>query len=139
MDHSGLGFDNLTFYYSDQFISDFIKLINGGSGFYKNDTQKKLAYIADSLNQLYPVANRSYSVFMENETLAPANSSAGWYVYNFRTILCLEKGLDRSYPNMSYMLNLEYNYKRTFINETGQRGTGLSASQLTEITNKIAE
>lgn len=40
---------------------------------------------------------------------------------------------------MSYMLNLEYNYNRTFINETGQKGTGISETQLTEITNKIVE
>lgn len=61
---NGLQFSDYTDNYSDEFISDFIKLISAGSGFYKNDTQNKLAYIADSLNKNYPVANRTYSVFM---------------------------------------------------------------------------
>ena len=91
-------------------------MINAGSGFYKNDTQKKLTYIAESLNKNYPVANRSFSVFMENETLTPEEYSAGWYVNNFGTIASLEKGIDSLAPNMSYMINLEYNYNRVFIN-----------------------
>ena len=61
---NGLQFSNYTDNYSEEFISDFIKLINAGSGFYKNDTQKKLTYIAESLNKNYPVENRTYSVFM---------------------------------------------------------------------------
>lgn len=77
-----LQFSNFTDNYSEKFINDFIKWINAGSGFFKNDNQRKLAYIADSLNQLYPVANRSYSVFTMNGTLTPGPYIHGWSVRN---------------------------------------------------------
>jgi hypothetical protein len=65
----GLGFTDATEYFSPEFITLFRNLINSGSSFYRNDTQKKLEYISDGLNKNYPVANRLYSVFMENETV----------------------------------------------------------------------
>ncbi len=68
-DAQGLGFDDLTAYFSPEFITLFRNLIVSGSSFYRNDTQKKLEYISDGLNKNYPVANRMYSVFMENETV----------------------------------------------------------------------
>jgi hypothetical protein len=68
-DTKGLGFSNATEYFTPEFITLFRNLINSGSSFYRNDTQKKLEYISDGLNKNYPVANRVYSVFMENETV----------------------------------------------------------------------
>jgi hypothetical protein len=64
-----LGFNNVTEFFSPAFITLFRNLINSGSSFYKNNTQKKLEYISDGLNQNYPVANRAYSVFVENGTV----------------------------------------------------------------------
>lgn len=63
---NGLQFINVTSYYSAEFMSAFANFINSGSAFFKNDTRKKLEYIADGLNQNYPVAKRRYSVFQED-------------------------------------------------------------------------
>lgn len=62
----GVTFDDDTNNFSPEFISSFRNFIKSGSGFFKNDTQKKLNYISDGLNKNYPVANKKYSVYQDN-------------------------------------------------------------------------
>ena len=60
---------------------------------------------------------------------------AGWFVWNFRTIASYDEGIDRISPSLSYMLNLEYTWNRTFINQTGEKGAGLQQFELDIITD----
>lgn len=63
----GVGFGNNTDNYDDEFISTFTNFINSASAFYKNDTQKRLDYISDKLNQKYS-RQLKFSIFQENDT-----------------------------------------------------------------------
>ena len=54
-------------------------------------------------------------------------------------IASLAAGVDSSNPNISYMLSIEHNFNRTFINEIGQKGNGLKEYEEGVITDLIVD
>lgn len=54
------------------------------------------------MSKNYPIDNRKYSIFMENETSYTQQS--GYSIYPPFTFAGFAKGVDLSNPNLSYML-----------------------------------
>ena len=131
----GVTIDNHTQSYSPEFITAFRNFINSASAFFRNDTGKKLQYIADGLNKNYPASNRRYAIFQENETVAW--QIKGWVNYNPFSIASLAKGVDLLNANISYMLSVDHNFEPAFIGQVGQKGSGLTKVEEHLITQII--
>ena len=84
-------------------VPDIINLINGASGFYKNDVENNIKYIKMNLDYLYGGAN-NFSVYIQTQ----AYVAYSWYVFSVSDWRLSLQNVNNINPSWSYLIVKQY-------------------------------